>query len=100
MKATLLKQISSINAFSAFKMSSLVNHKHRVFVTQPIPQQAVDIFNSNNIEIVVNDGLLTRKSLLESVKDIDGLFCNLNEKIDKELLYSAKNLKVNQKRSE
>jgi phosphoglycerate dehydrogenase-like enzyme len=75
--------------------SSQSEKKFRVFVSQPIPQQAVDIFNSSNVELVISDKMPSRQKLLESVKDIDGIFCTLNEKIDKELLDTATNLKVN-----
>jgi hypothetical protein len=76
------------------KMLTSNTKAFKVFVSQPIPQQAVDIFNSNNIELVINDRMPTRQKLLESVADIDGLFCTLNEKVDRELLDAAKKLKV------
>jgi hypothetical protein len=66
----------------------------RVYVSQPIPQQAIDIFNSNKVELVISDRMPTRQQLLESIVDADGLFCTLNEKVDKELLDAAKKLKV------
>jgi len=36
----------------------------------------------------------SREELLEAVRDVDAIFCTLNERIDKELMDSAVNLKV------
>ena len=66
------------------------SHRFRVFVTQPIPNEALKILTDNNIDAIVNERTpLSRDVLLESVKNIDGLFCTLNEKINGELLDSA-----------
>ena len=70
-------------------MSSLAMNvpKYKVFVTQPIPKEAVDIMVSNNLELIINEKTpLKRETLLDSLKNCDALFCTLNEKIDKELL--------------
>ena len=82
-----LKQMSS---------SSIAMKKHLVYVTQPIPREALQIFASDkNIELIVNERVpLHRKTLLDMVRNCDGLFCTLNEKIDVELLNESKQLKV------
>ncbi len=71
--------------------SSYSTRKFNVFVTQPIPQQAIDILKKDDqINLKINSQTpLARKDLLESVKNCDALFCTLNEKIDKELLDAA-----------
>jgi glyoxylate/hydroxypyruvate reductase len=73
-------QMSNTNDYSTKKFN--------VFVTQPIPQQAIDILNKDEkINLNINTQTpLTRKKLLESVQNCDAIFCTLNEKIDKELL--------------
>ncbi|RNA31918.1 glyoxylate reductase hydroxypyruvate reductase-like [Brachionus plicatilis] len=70
--------------------------KYKVFVTQSIPKEAESILTSNNVELVVNQKTpLERGILLENVKNKDGLFCTLNEKIDQQVLQTAGlNLKV------
>lgn len=72
------------------------NSNFKVFVTQPIPVEAQNILESNNIDLVINQNTpLDRGFLLEKVKNINGLFCTLNEKIDKQVLEAAgPNLKV------
>lgn len=73
------------------------NQQFKVFVTQPIPDEAIEILNSNkSINLFINDQTpLSREKLLNSVVDCDAIFCTLNEKIDSELLDKAgKKLKV------
>uniref|UniRef100_A0A915EDC0 D-isomer specific 2-hydroxyacid dehydrogenase catalytic domain-containing protein n=1 Tax=Ditylenchus dipsaci TaxID=166011 RepID=A0A915EDC0_9BILA len=41
-----------------------------------------------------NEGLMPREKLLEQIKDAEALFCLVRDKVDKELLDQAKNLKV------
>ena len=66
------------------------SQKLKVFVTQPIPREALDIMVTNNLDCVINQTTpLSREKLINSVKDCDALFCTLNEKIDKELLDQA-----------
>ncbi|CAF0979894.1 unnamed protein product [Brachionus calyciflorus] len=71
-------------------MISTNSKKFKVYVTQPIPKEAESIMHSNNIELIINQNTpLKRDLLLQNVKDIDGIFCTLNEKIDKEILETA-----------
>lgn len=89
----LVKIISFLNLP---KMSVSNSNRFKVFVTQPIPDQALKILQDANLDIQINQEIpLKRDTLLESVEQIDALFCTLNEKIDKELLDKAGNrLKV------
>lgn len=80
-----------LNYIDLKNMSTLSkNNKFKIFVTQPIPEQAKQILEENKIEFHINETLpLSRTKLLEAVKGCDGLFCTLNEKIDKELIEQA-----------
>ncbi len=81
--------------FSSMSRSS--NNKLRVFVAQPIPKQAIDILESNkNIQLEINEKTpLSREKFLASIKNVDAIFCTLNEKINRETLDAAgSNLKV------
>lgn len=81
-------------SFYSSKMSLHQNFK--VFITQPIPKEAVQYLKSKNIDFTINEITpLSREKLLDSVRNVDALFCTLNEKIDKKLLDTAgPNLKV------
>ena len=62
----------------------------RVYVTQSIPVEAMDILKENNLDVILNEKTpLDRDTFLKSVKNIDALFCTLNEKINSELLDEA-----------
>jgi len=70
---------------------------YRVFVTQPIPEDSLKLLNSlPNVKCIVNEQLpMSRSHFMDQIKNCDGLFCTLNEKIDKELIEQAgSNLKV------
>lgn len=80
-------------------LSSMSERGFKVYATQPIPQQAIEILKSNGVSylIVNQETPLSRQDLLRSVSShsVDGLFCTLNERIDTELLDAAgSNLKV------
>ena len=93
---TYLKNFENITSkISKFKTYSSMSKKFKVFVTQPIPNESLEILESSNYDLVINKELpLERSKLIESIQDCDGLFCTLNERIDKELLSAANNLKV------
>lgn len=80
----------SANKNKFYKMSVASYYEYKVFVTQPIPDEAIEIFRKHKIEPIINEDLpLERKTLLKSIKDVDALYCTLNEHIDKELLNEA-----------
>ena len=89
---------NSTQAQAVIRRSAImsVKNKPRLFITQPIPKEAMSILTQHDREIAENQTLpLTRSKFLESVKACDALFCTLNEKIDKEVLDEAGlNLKV------
>jgi len=72
------------------------NTKPRVAVTAKIPERALEKIKEK-CQITHHwdvEDALPRPELLKMVKDIDGLFCILSDKINEEVLESAKNLKV------
>ncbi len=70
--------------------------KFRIYVsTNEIPEEALKILRSvAAVTVNPNEGPPARETLLKEVKDADGLFCLLTEKIDEELMNKAKKLKV------
>src|SRR5215831_15531901 len=68
----------------------------RVYVsTNEIPDQALRILRGiADVRVNPKEGPPSRETLLEEVKDADGLFCLLTEKIDEELMNRAKKLRV------
>ena len=69
--------------------------KPKVYVTRRIPESGLKLLQ-RFCEVVYRDEVPppSREELLEAVKDIDALYCTLNEKIDKELLDRAEKLRV------
>jgi glyoxylate reductase len=68
----------------------------RVYVTSnEVPEQALAMLRKV-AEVKVNDkdGSPSREVLLNEVADIDGLYCNINEKIDAQVIEAGKKLKV------
>jgi len=68
----------------------------RVYVTSnEIPEEALEIIR-RVAEVKVNDkdGSPQREVLLREVAGVDGLYCNINEKIDAELMDAGKKLRV------
>ena len=69
--------------------------KPKVFVSRPIPAQGLDLVKEScDAEIWEGELPPPRDVLLSKVKDIEGLFCLLTERVDAELLDNAPNLKV------
>lgn len=97
----LAKAFQITKSFTCSKTSllnmSTASEKIKVFVTQPIPLQALEILKRNNLEVIVNEEVpLPRSDFFKAVSNCHALFCTLNEKIDKELLDSAENLRVSE----
>ena len=62
-----------------------------VFVSRNVPVSGIELLKSANINITQwkHDEVVPREVLLERAKGIDGLFCLLTDKVDKELLDAA-----------
>ena len=66
-----------------------------VFVTRAVPEEALNILRESfDINVWEKDEPVSRNSLLEEVKKADGLYVMLTDKIDKEVLDTAANLKA------
>ena len=68
----------------------------RVYVTRKIPQSALDILEEC-FEVSVfpeEDRVVPREILLREVRQVDALFCLLTDRVDRELLDAAPNLKI------
>jgi glyoxylate reductase len=69
---------------------------YRVYVTSnEVPEEALDIVRKV-AEVKVNDsyGTPSRDVLLREVADVDGLYCNITEKVDAQVLEAGKKLKI------
>lgn len=77
-------------------MASQTEGKFKVFITQPVPNETLSILKDNDVQPIVNQSVpIDRSEFLNRIKNVDGIFCTVNERIDKEVLDAAgKNLKV------
>ncbi|MEN2974476.1 MAG: glyoxylate reductase [Candidatus Caldarchaeales archaeon] len=66
-----------------------------VYVTRRIPEVGLSILREY-CEVVYRDELAppSKEELLNNIKDVDAIFCTLNEKIDKQVLDSSPKLRV------
>lgn len=65
------------------------------YVTRRVPGEALDIVRSVcDMRIWDSDDPVPRDTLLEQVRDVDGVFCLLTERIDAELLERAPRLRI------
>lgn len=69
---------------------------YRVYVTSSeVPEAALDIVRKvAEVKINPEYGTPSREMLLREVAEVDGIFCNITEKIDAPLLDAGKNLKI------
>ena len=69
--------------------------KPKVFVTRRIPQPGLDIVEKE-CEVKINPygRVLTKKELIEGVKEVDGLLCLLTDTIDGEIMSVSTNLRI------
>lgn len=69
--------------------------KPKVYVTRKVPEEGI-VMLQRDCEVEVWEGELPvpRDVLLEKVRDIDGLYCLLTERVDQELLDAAPRLRV------
>lgn len=67
-----------------------------VFVTTPIPEEALKIIKANCAKVTVckNHFALSRRRLLAEIENRDGLFCLLTDDIDKEAIGRMKRMRV------
>ncbi len=69
--------------------------KPKVYVTRRIAPQALDMISEvAEMKLWIGELVIPYETLLEQVKDIDGLLCLLNEKVDAVIIDAAPRLKV------
>ena len=68
----------------------------KVFLSRIIPKPGMDLLKNSEfeVEILYKEKPLSPDKLRKKVKDISGLICLLDDKIDKELIDAAENLEV------
>lgn len=68
---------------------------YKVFVTRIIPQEGLETLRKEcHVEVFPLDRPITRKELLEVVRDKDGLLCLLSDRVDKEVMEAGKGLRI------
>ncbi len=69
--------------------------KPRVYVTREVPERGVALlYPECQVEVWEGELPVSRDVLLEKVRDVDGLYCLLTERIDAQLLDAASRLRV------
>ena len=70
--------------------------KPKVFVTRKVPEEGIKLLREHcMVTQWDSEDTVPREELLKGVKNVDGLFCLLTDKIDAEVLESAGTLKLN-----
>lgn len=69
--------------------------KPRVYVTRAVPEEGIrGLQQTCQVELWEEEDPVPREVLLEKVGKIEGLYCLLTERVDRELLEAAPNLRV------
>lgn len=64
--------------------------KPKVYITRRVPVDGLELLKRKcEVQIWDDDEVIPRKTLLENVKGINGIFCLITETIDAELLDAA-----------
>ncbi len=64
-----------------------MNNQPTILITRNIPQNGIDILKQKyNLIINKNNRPLHRKELKKNAKDVDGILCVLQDKIDREIM--------------
>lgn len=66
----------------------------RIFITQPISTEAIDLLQSNGYEVVVSAKKMTKEEIITAASGCDAIISMVNDKIDQDVINSCKNLKV------
>ena len=70
--------------------------KPKVFVTRKVPEEGIKLLREHcMVTQWDSEDTVPRDELLKGVKNVDGVFCLLTDKIDAEVLESAGTLKLN-----
>jgi glyoxylate reductase len=73
-----------------------MNDHLRIFITSPLPREALQVLRPHSSRLTVWKDHLTLKKrlLLKEVRDADGLLCLLTDEVDERLMIGAPRLKV------
>lgn len=68
----------------------------KIFVTRRIPEKGIEILKEKcEVNVWDSDNVISREELMSNVSGVDGIFCTISDKIDKDVLDAAgPNLKV------
>ncbi len=67
----------------------------KVFITRKIPENAIEILKKHfEVKIWEKDEPIGKEEIIKNIKDVFGILCLLTDRIDREVIDSAKNLKV------
>jgi len=66
----------------------------KVYVTSRLPLDVEEIFKEAGIECYMSDPFTSRIEMMGYALDADGIICLLRDKIDREFIDNAKNLKI------
>jgi len=79
-------------------LTSMTTNTPKVFTTRcrdSFPSAVMDKLESScEVSYWKNDSVIPREELIQNIKDKDALFCLLTDKVDREVLDAADNLKV------
>ncbi len=66
-----------------------------VYVTRTIPEVAVNLLR-NYCEVIYRNELVppSKEEIIENIRNVDAIYCTLNEKMDREVIDSSPKLKV------
>lgn len=77
------------------QFKSTMSQRPKIYVTRKIDDEALNLLKMHcEVDCWSGSEAVPRKELLKNIENIDGLFCLLSDKIDKEILDKAKKLKV------
>lgn len=66
-----------------------------VYVTRTIPEVAINLLR-NYCEVIYRDNVFppSKEEIIENIRNVDAVYCTLNERMDKEVIDSSPRLKV------
>lgn len=77
----------SLNKFRSVSSSM---DRPKVFVTRRVPEDGINLLRKFcEVTQWDSDDAIPRSELIKGIKDVDGLFCLLTDKVDEEVLDSA-----------
>ncbi len=67
----------------------------KIFVTRTIPKPGLDLLQRKfTVTVNSDDRVLTKKEIIQGIRESDGLLCLLTDQIDREVIYAEPKLKM------